>query len=97
MNGSLTSSELNLSLAKMTIMFSLQEKSLSFYFFIKSNIFYDSRKAMDDFFHDIESVKSSRFSISKPDAPTGLYLEEYDQYLTNDQELIIITGNTIVI
>ena len=52
---------------------------------------------MDDFFHDIESVKSSRFSISKPDAPTGLYLEEYDQYLTNDQELIIITGNTIVI
>ena len=52
---------------------------------------------MDDFFHDIEAVKSSRFSIPEPDVPTGLYLEEYDQYLTNDQELIIITGNTILI
>lgn len=41
---------------------------------------------MDTFFRDIESIKSSRFSVAEPDVPTGLYLQDYDQYLTNDQK-----------
>ncbi|CBY12540.1 unnamed protein product [Oikopleura dioica] len=43
---------------------------------------------IDTFFRDIESIKSSRFSVPEQDVPTGLYLQDYDQYLTNDQKKI---------
>ena len=44
---------------------------------------------IDTFFRDIESIKSSRFSVPEQDVPTGLYLQDYDQYLTNDQKTVL--------
>ena len=56
-------------------------KFISFENFLVSSVI-----EMDTFFRDIESIKSSRFSVAEPDVPTGLYLQDYDQYLTNDQK-----------